>query len=279
MKQPHLGRKILELRQEKGLTQEELVEQCNISVRTIQRIEAGEVTPRSYTVKTILDALDYDLSSLKAAAEHPAKTEIKELLLLDVEDSKEANYLVQHLHIAWIAGIIYFIVTIPEMYADFMLFSEDVNVFSTPIYVVLKLLVMACAIFFYRGLTLVGKIFQNYLLKIGALLLLILSVSFYLGDIIAIYLDTVDYTYYIITECISFGIISVFFAIGLIRLHAPLKNLGLAAGIIELIVAATYLTIILSIIGLILWSVALIIEIIILFKTVELMKKKMKQMV
>ena len=42
MKQPQLGLKILELRQQKGFTQEELVEQCNISVRTIQRIEAGE---------------------------------------------------------------------------------------------------------------------------------------------------------------------------------------------------------------------------------------------
>ncbi|MFO7721231.1 MAG: helix-turn-helix transcriptional regulator [Gillisia sp.] len=33
MKQPELGRKISELRKEKGLTQEELVDKCNISVR------------------------------------------------------------------------------------------------------------------------------------------------------------------------------------------------------------------------------------------------------
>ena len=61
MKQPELGKKIVELRTAKGLTQEELVELCNISIRTIQRIENGEVTPRSFTVKTILAALDYDL--------------------------------------------------------------------------------------------------------------------------------------------------------------------------------------------------------------------------
>ena len=46
MKQPELGQIIHDLRKQKGLTQEELVEKCNISVRTIQRIEAGEVTPR-----------------------------------------------------------------------------------------------------------------------------------------------------------------------------------------------------------------------------------------
>ena len=57
MKQPDLGKKILELRKQKGLTQEELVELCNINVRTIQRIEAVDVTPRTYTVKTILEAL------------------------------------------------------------------------------------------------------------------------------------------------------------------------------------------------------------------------------
>lgn len=57
MRQPQLGQKIFELRKLKGLTQEELVEQCNINVRTIQRIEAGEVSPRSYTIKTILEVL------------------------------------------------------------------------------------------------------------------------------------------------------------------------------------------------------------------------------
>ncbi|MFZ5942242.1 MAG: helix-turn-helix domain-containing protein [Bacteroidota bacterium] len=60
MKQPELGRKIAELRKAKGLTQEELVERCNLNVRTIQRIESGEVMPRSYTVRVIFDALDFN---------------------------------------------------------------------------------------------------------------------------------------------------------------------------------------------------------------------------
>jgi transcriptional regulator with XRE-family HTH domain len=64
MRQPELGKKISELRKAKGLTQEELVEKCNISVRTIQRIETGDVTPRMYTIKTILAALDHDLDAI-----------------------------------------------------------------------------------------------------------------------------------------------------------------------------------------------------------------------
>lgn len=60
MKQPELGQTILELRQRTGLTQSELTERCNMSLRTIQRIEAQEVTPRNYTIKTILSCLGYD---------------------------------------------------------------------------------------------------------------------------------------------------------------------------------------------------------------------------
>jgi len=64
MKQPELGKRISELRKAKGYTQEELVEKCNLNVRTIQRIETGEVTPRSYTVKSIFTALDYDYTAM-----------------------------------------------------------------------------------------------------------------------------------------------------------------------------------------------------------------------
>jgi len=59
MKQPELGRKIAELRKAKGYTQEELVEKCNLSVRTLQRIESGEVIPRTHTIRVIFAALDY----------------------------------------------------------------------------------------------------------------------------------------------------------------------------------------------------------------------------
>lgn len=61
MNQPELGRKIAELRKAKGFTQEELVEKCKLNVRTLQRIESGEVTPRSYTLKIIFATLDYQI--------------------------------------------------------------------------------------------------------------------------------------------------------------------------------------------------------------------------
>ena len=60
MNQPDLGLKVAELRQQKGLTQERLAELCEVSPRTIQRIESGEVDPRAYTLHCLGEALDFD---------------------------------------------------------------------------------------------------------------------------------------------------------------------------------------------------------------------------
>ncbi|WP_052825969.1 helix-turn-helix domain-containing protein [Neotamlana nanhaiensis] len=53
-------KKLIEVRTSKGLTQQEVAQLCNISVRTIQRIEAGMVEPRAYTIKKISKILEFD---------------------------------------------------------------------------------------------------------------------------------------------------------------------------------------------------------------------------
>jgi len=60
MNQPDLGFKVSELRQQKGLTQERLAELCEVSPRTIQRIESGEVDPRAYTLQCLGTVLEFD---------------------------------------------------------------------------------------------------------------------------------------------------------------------------------------------------------------------------
>lgn len=56
------GKLIKKLRIEKGMTQEELAELTELSARTIQRIENGEVDPRTYSLQMIAKALDVDIS-------------------------------------------------------------------------------------------------------------------------------------------------------------------------------------------------------------------------
>lgn len=61
MNQPDLGLRVTELRLAKNLTQEQLAEYCEVSTRTIQRIESGEVEPRSFTRNSLSNILEFDL--------------------------------------------------------------------------------------------------------------------------------------------------------------------------------------------------------------------------
>ena len=60
MKQPELGKRLNEIRTQKGITQKELSDLCSVDIRTIQRIEAGEVEPRMSTLKILAAALEHD---------------------------------------------------------------------------------------------------------------------------------------------------------------------------------------------------------------------------
>ena len=60
MQQPDLGCKVTEMRKQKGLTQEQLAEACEVSTRTIQRIENGEVEPRAFTRNNLSNLLEFD---------------------------------------------------------------------------------------------------------------------------------------------------------------------------------------------------------------------------
>jgi uncharacterized Tic20 family protein len=70
MKQPELGLKVAELRQAKALTQEQLAEKCEVSARTIQRIESGEVDPRAYTLRCLAEALGFDFEEQDTSHEN-----------------------------------------------------------------------------------------------------------------------------------------------------------------------------------------------------------------
>lgn len=64
------GEFIKQLRIKKGLTQEELADKTEISVRTIQRIESGDVDPRIFTLQSIADALGIEYEELISVEEN-----------------------------------------------------------------------------------------------------------------------------------------------------------------------------------------------------------------
>lgn len=68
-----LGEKLSRLRKSKGISQESLAENSNISLRTIQRIETGTTTPRPYTIKTLAETLGVPVEQLSTSQENPTE--------------------------------------------------------------------------------------------------------------------------------------------------------------------------------------------------------------
>jgi len=276
MKQPALGLKISELRKSKGFTQEELVEQCNISVRTIQRIEAGEVTPRSYTIKTILSALEYDLDKILTDDSH-VKREFKRLLLLEIDDRKEVSFLNRQLNISWISGLVYFILGFGEFAIDYLRYFQDNMVLNSIVYSILKLIILTAIILFMRGFVLSGKIFKNYLLKITSLIFIFLCFTFYAYDILSLYFGEFDFKIVIGIQGVTYGIIGILLGIAVIRLQNALGVMAKITGIFEIITYGCMATVVLGFLGYFLLTPTIILEIILLYKISEMLRVKQEE--
>jgi transcriptional regulator with XRE-family HTH domain len=268
MRQPELGKKILELRKGKGLTQEELVEKCNISVRTLQRIETGEVTPRIFTIKTILAALDYDLSTI--AVEEDGGTlatahTVRKYLLLETDN---IDFLTSQLTVAWISGILYFMLGMFEGAADIVRLQEDRLAVGEAYYVVMKLAVLVTFVLFQRGFVALGALFSNYLLRIASFVLIIGNVIVIGYDIVSVFIGPTRDEFILWGEAFTYGGILIAYGVALLRLRPVVGSIAKYAGLFEIIAGCLFLTVVLSFIGFFVLMPAELLEIIILYKSI-----------
>lgn len=273
MKQPHLGKRIADLRQQKNLTQEDLVDKCNINVRTIQRIESGEVTPRPSTLKIIVEALDENFDEL-FSTDQPTSW-WRSLLVLD-EDLSHRK-IKQILQTAWIAGLIYFALGLVEAAADYIFLEESfLSVSEQAFYIVTKTGVLVAYAFFMRGFIGIGKAYDNYLLKISSYLMVICYIIVIAIDNFHVIRPMEEALYLFIQSgaALTFGALGIILAIGFMRLRSALGLITVVAGVFELIIALLFLTIIGSFIALLLLIPSVIIEIVILYKASEQLAKK-----
>ncbi|MCD0490066.1 helix-turn-helix domain-containing protein [Pedobacter sp. MC2016-14] len=82
MKNQELGEKIKALRLRNGLSQEELAERAQLSLRTIQRIESGETAPRGDTLIRLAAALKVDTEALTDTTLNEVEAEDRRFLAL-----------------------------------------------------------------------------------------------------------------------------------------------------------------------------------------------------
>jgi transcriptional regulator with XRE-family HTH domain len=272
MKQPELGKKLTELRKAKGLTQEELVEKCNINVRTIQRIEAGEVTPRSFTVKVILAAMDYTLNDIAVGEQTSTDQSMPSNDLF--QDSQRNQVLVKHLTGAWMFGIVYFVLGFFDGAAEYFRFEEDEMIFSIPVYVSVKLVTILSFVFFQRGFFALGDFYNNYLLKITSMVLIAMHVLLGIHDIASVFYDAGERLAIIIGATVTYGAVGIVYGISLRRLEQHVGRSAEVAGLLEIGAALFFFTVIFAIVGEMILVPAELIEILILFKAVELISAR-----
>ncbi|GAB4239975.1 MAG: hypothetical protein Tsb0034_16210 [Ekhidna sp.] len=263
MKQPHLGRKIAELRHIKNMTQEELVEACNVSVRTLQRIESGEVTPRYSTIKIILAALGEEMDVISTFSTPDKNTH--QLIALE-------NWL----QIGWISGIIYFVLGFLDAALEYERFENFNEVDSLIFFISTKISYFIFYTLFIIGLIKLSDYFSNYLLKIIGYLLIGLFTSMTFFDIVTLFYPLSDQSIIAlgIGESISFGAMGIVFGIGLMRLQDGMGQLARVAGIFEIISGIFFLVVVLFILGYIMLIPATILEIILLFKGFEFVRSE-----
>ncbi|MEX0272871.1 MAG: helix-turn-helix domain-containing protein [Flavobacteriaceae bacterium] len=267
MKQPELGIKISELRKQKGLTQEELVHRCNINVRTLQRIESGEVTPRSYTIKTILSALDHDYESLYE--NNPSK--IKPI------SASEAKSSFSLLTITWVAGILFLVAAVFEGIVDWYRFYDGELIFGRSWYMAIKIMVLVfnCVLLF--GFLITGKLLNNYLMKIAAVLMAFALFCFCTYDIISLFRGGITFEVIILAEAITFGALGILFGISIIKSSAQLGRIAYVSGGMELLTAFCLLTVFLAPLALFLFFPTIILEVLVLVKMATMVKEQLRQ--
>ena len=262
MKQPDLGLKILELRKAKGLTQEELVERCNINVRTIQRIEAGEVTPRSYTIKSILDALGYDLDALSWEEEE--------------QKSEETPAHSSFFKIAFLVGILYLMLALLEGVMDFLpiLNEPDDTLIIGYWYAVVKIAVIGTYAVFMLGYYKLGVLHNNALVMLASVLLIMATAITLSADIYVYYTHNIEFLTVQIFKSVILGAMYVALGIGLLKYQAQFGSLALVTAVLGIISGLAFLSVIFALAGLTVFTVFEILQLVLLYKAFTASREK-----
>ncbi|WP_245553412.1 helix-turn-helix domain-containing protein [Echinicola vietnamensis] len=266
MKQPELGKLIQQHRLSKGMTQEELVERCNINVRTIQRIEAGEVTPRAFTVKTIMEVLQIQMPTKDPEMPRSAVGSI-----FSTVDRRQLWW-------TGIAGVIYFLVSSYEVFWNIVLMA-DAGMQQPEYFTLLKAVVLLSYAAFAYGFYLIGQRTNNKVLQFGVVFLILVNAGIIGADIYSGKVVGAEDMWVGVFEVVAFGVSLVPFSIGLVQSKRSFGQHYQIVGVLGLITAVMFVTVIFTLLGTLTWAVFDIACIYLLFRQaqgVEMPKQEME---
>jgi transcriptional regulator with XRE-family HTH domain len=266
MQQPELGRRLAALRKEKNLTQEELVEKSHVSVRTIQRIEAGEVLPRIITVKILLEALGESYESFSTKQNQVMETQKSTL------PTTHRNTLL----IAVLAGAVYLISEIILGTMDITWFTDgrDWGFRMNAIYTGLTVVMVISFVLFARGFIALSTVFENSLLKVAAYLLVVVTVCKGVLDISSLSVENVERVWiFYAAIAVVMGAVGIVFGVALLQLQDSMGELSRIAGVLEIVMGCMLITVVLFFISYVVLIPAVVIEILVLYRGYEYLSK------
>ncbi|MEQ1586175.1 MAG: helix-turn-helix transcriptional regulator [Cyclobacteriaceae bacterium] len=266
MQQPELGRLLTALRKEKNLTQEELVEKSHVSVRTIQRIEAGEVLPRMVTVKILLAALGESYESFS----------IKQTQVMETHKSTLPTTNRNKLLIAILAGAVYLVseIILGTMDVAWITDDRDWGFRMNAIYTSLTIVMVISFALFARGFIALSSVFENNLLKVAAYLLVIATVGKGILDVSSLSAENIERVWIPYAGlAMLMGALGIVFGIALLRLQDGMGELSRIAGVLEIVMGCLLITVVLFFITYIILIPAVVIEILVLYRGYEYLSR------
>ena len=266
MQQPELGKRLTALRKKRNLTQEELVEKSHVSVRTIQRIETGEVLPRMSTVKILLEALGESYESFST----------KPPQVMEPQKSVLPNANRNTVLVAALAGVVYLVSQIILGVMDIAWITSDhgwefkINA----IYMGLTVVMVISYALFARGFIALSNVFENTLLKVVAYMLITATASLGILDATSLTVKDVESLWLpYAVAALMLGALSIVFGVSLIRLQDGMGELSRIAGILEIVTGCLLVTVVLFFIAYVIMIPAVVVEILVLYRGYEYLSR------
>jgi transcriptional regulator with XRE-family HTH domain len=266
MQQPELGRRLTALRKERNLTQEELVEKSHVSVRTIQRIETGEVLPRMSTVKILLAALGEEYESFSARPSQAMETQ--KTILPNANRNAVA--------IAALAGAVYLVsqIILGAMDVAWIMGDHHWGFAMNAIFIAFTVVMVVSYALFARGFIVLSTLFDNTLLKAVAYMLIIATAGMGILDVTSLSVDDVESLWLpYAMAAVLFGALSIVFGVSLIRLQDGMGELARIAGMLEIVMGAMLVTVVLFFISYVIMIPAVVVEILVLYRGYEYLSR------
>lgn len=200
-----------------GLTQEQLAENTRINIRTIQRIESGDVMPRSTTLTIILEILGLDFNVINGQSTEEIRIEKPDILKS-----------------AWIAGIVFTIIFGILIFLTLMrpVYQKDS---IAHLMAILNIITSILVFFFNKGKIHVGKLFNNNFIVVTAIADMILFTVSNIVQISLIYVPSTPLTvagHFLLS---LIGLNGIFYGIGILLIKHFKNDLIMATGIVYIV--------------------------------------------